>query len=331
MKKKKIIIITARADEGAPVMQRTNAYIEYFRSIQYECIVLYFDDSRLIFTLLKYAIMGARLVLITMPPFRFFSVYFIPCIRIITDIRDGWSIAIESGYGGLIKRRPFIAKIVRLIEKFVIIRSWLVITCTPGLKKYLEKISGSRVLLLLNGVSNDKYRLISSHFRREGLNGNNVHNGNEIVRYLCAGKFAEYGRDKAERVIGRINLEQPEAMKKLVLIGCSVRDNAWLKDFLDSKWVLEIKPRMSEQDIAIELSTANYGICIIRDPSYDMGTKVYDYLAAGLNVITNANEGTEFTDFLTKCKLFKNSQELEKIIVRDISLRDVLDPIFRTQ
>ncbi|MDP2158953.1 MAG: hypothetical protein Q8K02_00585, partial [Flavobacterium sp.] len=132
-------------------------------------------------------------VLLSMPPFRGWGLLFLPFTRVILDVRDGWSIAMGSGYGGNLPPKPFKAKIARLVEKFAIRRSFVSITCTKGLQEYLQNVSGRQVLLVPNGVACDDLDLILNIKH----NVTKVNFSDELI-FCCAGQFSEYGKIKVE-------------------------------------------------------------------------------------------------------------------------------------
>jgi len=94
------------------------AYSDFFKTNNIETEIL--QTPRNIFELLnmiKYIYKNNfGNILITMPGFRKWALLFLPGINTILGIRDGWSIAIESGYGQISTPNKYKAFIARSIE-----------------------------------------------------------------------------------------------------------------------------------------------------------------------------------------------------------------------
>ncbi len=216
------------------------------------------------------------------------------------DIRDGWSIAMESGYGGLVDRSPFKARIARVIERLAIRRARVVITCTPGLKQYLEYISGCEVLLITNGVSDEDMSVANKLLKEKK---NDRANEDELV-FLCAGKFSEYGIDKAEFIISKIVERFPSRFFVVRLVGSDPLINNWVGDYV--RYVssgfgrVEMLGRVDKDGLYRILSEADLAISLIRDPNYEFGTKVFDYIAMSVPVFNYFDSENNFTRFFNR-------------------------------
>ncbi|MBE0440394.1 MAG: hypothetical protein IBX57_11700 [Gammaproteobacteria bacterium] len=237
-------------------------------------------------------------IFITMPPFCGFM-NFLQRKKIILDIRDGWSIAQETGYGGNVKPKPFKAWLTRKIEWFLIRRSCLTITCTPGLQKHLERVSGKKVVLIPNGISEQRLSLIN-----ELKSGVRKKKSDRLI-FVCAGQFSEYGVDKVNKLLSVINERYGIHETEIRLIGSSAQHNQWVTDYYSNisngRGVVNILPRMNEADLYKSMLEADFGLSIVRDPGYEFGTKVYDYIALGLPVVNYFDEPNNFTDYFDAC------------------------------
>ena len=99
---KRLLIISPKNKVGQPARERTLAFVAFFEENGISCEVLRFPNGpfelfKLIWHVYK---SGYKNVLVTMPPFRAWSLCLLPGVNTILDIRDGWSIAIGTGYGG---------------------------------------------------------------------------------------------------------------------------------------------------------------------------------------------------------------------------------------
>lgn len=280
----KIKIINSSLISGTPIHSRVNAFKKYF------------DELGIGGTQNK---KPEGYTFISMPPFRNFEFFLNPRTKVILDIRDGWSIAQATGYGGTVKRKPFKAMVTRLVEKILIRRSCLTITCTNGLQKHLEKVSGRKVYLIPNGLLDEDFE-----FAKKLKMQKKEKVGDELV-FCCAGQFSEYGSDKVKNLCQTIISRYPDKKIKLQLIGSSKEKNIWLDDFLieqsSGRAYLEILPRKNRKELYEEMAKADYGITILRDPSYEFGTKVYDYIALGLPVVNYFREPNSFTNYFDAC------------------------------
>lgn len=282
---------------GTPIHSRIKSFQDYFSKTGLE---LKKDKSDYIF--------------ISMPPFRNFNLFFSTKYKIILDIRDGWSIAQATGYGNMVKSKPFKAIITRLIERLIIRRSYLVITCTNGLQSYLKKISGKEILLIPNGILDEDYE-----FTKKLILLNIKKNNIDEFIFCCAGKFSEYGEEKVKKLCDVIIKRYQDKKLKLQLIGSDKDKNQWINDYLKKiskgRATLEILPRMSRDELYKTMAQANYGLTILRDPSYDYGTKIYDYIALGLPVINYFDEPNNFTKYFDACldKPFNKNAKIPEI------------------
>lgn len=314
----KIIFVNKMTMLGKPVTSRISSFKRFYFNIGID--VLNIDAP---------CILSKDYLFISMPPFRNFWLFFIPGLKVILDIRDGWSIAQESGYGGNVKKKPFKAKISRIIERFAIRRSYLAITCTPGLQTYLSAISGREVLLIPNGISDDDLDLINE-LKQQQHEKTVI---DELV-FCCAGQFSEYGREKVELLLKKIADRYLENKLKIKLIGSNESSNAWVHDYFQEltagKGSVEILPRMDKKELFSTMLKADYGLTILRDPSYELGTKIYDYIALGLPVVNYFETPNNFTDYFDAClDVSFNSTAVMPEIRRSVLIESVLSRYFK--
>lgn len=296
MTRTSILLKNKKTKIGIPSQSRVKSFKDYFSSRGFELKEKKYDY-----------------IFISMPPFRNLHLFFNQKYKIILDIRDGWSIAQATGYGNTVKSKPFKAIITKLIERFIIKRSYITITCTNGLQDYLQKISGRKILLIPNGVLDEDYQLA-----KKLTLSISKKNTDELV-FCCAGKFSEYGEEKVKKLCDVIIKRYQDKKLKLQLIGSDKDKNQWIDDYLrkasNGRATLEILPRMSRDELYHTMAQANYGLTILRDPSYDYGTKIYDYIALGLPVINYFDEPNNFTKYFDACldKPFNKNTKIPEI------------------
>lgn len=287
MNRRKVLFLNNDLKAGQPVHSRVTAFRDYFETARFNPK----GNSEVAHAFIFYS----------MPPFRNLYMFVKYKGRIILDVRDGWSIAQATGYGGNVRNKPIKSWVTRKIEGFMIRRSLMTITCTPGLREHLEKVSGKKIMLIPNGITDERLELIR-HLKAR-LTKTDV-NKQELV-FSCAGKFSEYGSDKVRKLLFTINNRYPN--KKLIvrLIGSSQDKNNWTVGFFSNltagRGKVQFFPRMNEQELYSEMLNADYGLTIIRDPDYDFGTKVYDYIAIGLPVVNYFDSPNNFTDYFDAC------------------------------
>lgn len=294
---KRVLVISPNASRGQPVSERTNAYVDFLLQNDVSCETYdaptgTIELIRLIRHIYKHRYQN---ILVTMPPFRNWIVCFLPRVNTTLDIRDGWSIAIASGYGGAHKPRNLKAIVAKLIERLAIRNSKLTITCTPGLVKHLNQVAGREtVKLITNGFSQSDYDLV-----QQIRSSNSLRISSDRFVFVCAGKFSEYGVDNAMRLIDKLNIKYSAGNRVLKLIGADREQNAWLFDYLNrfSNFHLEILPRLDREALFAELRTSNIAIALIRDPGYEFGTKIFDYILCNVSVFDYFDDENEFKKY----------------------------------
>src|SRR5690554_5920017 len=145
-----MLFVMPNAVPDSPASERISAFKRYYENRGEACNVLSSPEAS-VWSIFN-AARREKTVFLSMPAFRRWWLFLVPGVRVILDIRDGWSIAMSSGYGGIAQVKPVKAFIARIIERLAIKRSLFTITCTPGLRYYLEKISGRDIVLITNGV-----------------------------------------------------------------------------------------------------------------------------------------------------------------------------------
>jgi|TARA_Y100000780_G_C13673681_1_gene413379 flavodoxin len=313
-----IVFVNSNLEKGRPIYSRIKSFSKYFVS-----------KGFLVDCSIKKALLGgANYLLISMPPFRKFWLFFIPGLNIVLDIRDGWSIAQETGYGDIKRKKTFKAKMSRLIEKFAIRRSFLAITCTPGLQQYLSRVSGRELILIPNGINDDDLDLINqvkSHKKK--------YKDSDQVVFCCAGQFSEYGQDKVKKLLRIIASRYQYKKLVILLIGSNEDSNSWVEEFFSQltsgNGEVKIIPRMHKKELYITMLSADYGLSIVRNPDYELGTKVYDYIALGLPIVNYFDEPNNFTNYFDAClDVSFNKCAKTPEIRRSILIKSVLDGFF---
>jgi len=300
---KKIVIYSSHIrPDGVPAYERKKAFGDYFEKKGFTL-----DRKLYPVTLtgklraLVDIVAKREIVFVSMPPFRYWFLIFFPFTRTILDLRDGWSIAMESGYGGTSKPKPFMAKLARFMEKYAIKKSILTITCTPGLQQYLEAISRNKVLLIPNSFSDSDVILAS--VAADNDNCSRVRDQHNFVRGICVGKFSEYGVENVKKFLYCVSNHFSNSKYELTIVAADEAANSWITDWLSDNNIQNVRikflPRVSRSDLYKLIIEHDHGVSIIRDPDYDFGTKVFDYIACGkpiFNYFKNHNNFTLYFD-----------------------------------
>lgn len=299
---KRVLFIAPQSESiGSPVIQRMRAFVDFFQQNQVICDIISTPRSFLqLFSLLQaVCAKNYKNIFITMPPFRNWSLCFLPKINTILDIRDGWSIAIKSGYGGMHKPKKIKAWMAAKIERLAIQDASLVITCTPGLLAYFKKNTHKKELLFVpNGFSLRDLDYVQELRNKYRVSSNKQPN---TLTYVCAGKFAEYGHDKAQLILRRIHERYPTRVNIVKIYGADYSENKSLIDFVKYQGIsnvsIDLLPRLEKVALYHQILMADYGIAVIRDPDYDLGTKVFDYLICGTPLFNYFSKENNFTKY----------------------------------
>ena len=288
--------------DSHPLTARADAFKRYFFKRQFSCIDI--EDLSL-HQLKKFldsdSTKEPAYAFISMPPFRGWDIFFQSRIRVILDIRDGWSIAMKSGYGGTTTKKPAKAWVASNVERWAIRRSFICITCTNGLQQHLEKISHRPILLIPNGISDDDIELVGKYNIFRGTSKNT-----KYVSFACSGQFSEYGADKVKKLFKTIIERYGKDRNLLVrLVGSNAEKNAWVipyfRDITCGTGSVEILPRMERSCLFDAIASCDYGLSIVRDPDYEFGTKIFDYIALGLPIVNYFDAPNNFTRYFNAC------------------------------
>lgn len=321
---KKIIMLCPSGKSGSPANERFLSFLNFFKSK--DCNTFVFDfpinflqQLKIIFLILK---IKPDYIFISQPPFRFWMIFLLPFINIILDIRDGWSIAIKSGYGGTVKPNKLKYFLVTIIENIMLRKSLLVITCTIGLKDYLSMKYNKKVMLITNGISKNNFDLISKLDISPNID-------NKI--FTCAGQFSEYGVDKVKLILDIISQRYHDSHCIIKVVGANESKNSWIADYLvkykNMSYVYV--DRVNKEELYFILKTSNYALTIIRDPDYDYGTKIFEYLACDLKVINYFYEKNNFTEYFDGAfdLNFSDNSIFDKCIIRESLISEHTDSL----
>lgn len=295
---KKILVLQPSEVIGSPAYERVSSFILYFEKNGVEIVSISYPHGLLKkIKLLPMMIKGNfSHIFISCPPFRFFPFIFLPNIHTILDIRDGWSIAIKNGYGGVLRKRKFAHLIARGIERLALYRSSTCITCTPGLKNYLEGLTNKKIILIPNGISEKNLKEMRT-IKLSYIPTNNK----GFKDFVCAGKFSEYGINKAKSVIRTISERYKNHNCRLYVIGADKSKNSWINDYILKEKITNLDyffiERLSHSDLYAKIADADIAISIVREPSYEFGTKVFEYIALDKPILNYFSEKNQFTEY----------------------------------
>ena len=253
-----------------------------------------------------------NVVYVSCGPFRQLFFIAIACLisghKLIVDFRDGWSVNIANNYGvekKLSVKRKALKAISELIEKITYKVCEAFIVCTPGLKKAYSNI-----------FADDKkiYTIINGHMIGKIKYKNNRRN--ECLKVVCTGKFLEYGKNAIEKLH---NFEEclkknygPEICYTIYFVGT---DAITQMEFKDRKHVV-IKPRMTYEKMISFISDADIGLVMVRNEELELGTKVFDYIGAGVPVFDWFQDNSMFHTYF-KRYLFKKIKGAKYMMPHD--------------
>lgn len=315
-KKRIIIILPSDAQMGQPSFERVRAFRDTFTKMGLFVVEVENPCSLREKWGLLQIIKNEQIknIFISMPQFRNWWLFLLMDINIILDIRDGWSIAMRRGYGGTAKPKKGKAWLASRIEKFAMNRAALTVTCTPGLREYMQKLTKKRVLLILNGCSAKDIQTVKK-LKSEVV----VRKYPDRLVAICVGKFSEYGREKAEKILEKLSKAYINRDVLLRLVGSDYESNRWIEDYIQTKNLYNVRckflKRMTKENMYKQILMSDLAVTIIRDPDYDYGTKVFDYVLCDkpiFNYFDYANPFSEF--FLTGKKELDTESSREELI-----------------
>ena len=262
-----------------------------------------------------------RNILITMPPFRKWFLVLLPKVNVIFDIRDGWSIAIRTGYGGSAASRPYRAGIALWVEKSALRFSRAFIVCTEGLETYYRDHIGdgdkNKIALIPNGYSTGSPASRIKQLRVEDQ---------KLIKAICVGKFAEYGSKNVEMLLDYLANKYDKNDIQVTLVGADHEQNSWTHDYIAQKKYeprIQIKflDRVSTEKLLHMIRESDMGIALVRDPAYEYGTKAFDYISQGIPIVNYFEEPNLYTGYFAG---FFVNDELPNPPIEEHSRRRIL-------
>lgn len=318
---KKILMLCPNNRKGSPANERFLAYVNCFEKKGFDICIYDFPLGFLKELQMLFCIFKERpdYIFISQPPFRFWILFLVPFLKIILDVRDGWGASIKSGYGGAVKLNKIKYFIVSKLEDFMFFRSYLIITCTTGLKEYIQNKCNKDVILLTNGVSRRNFNLISEKSKLYGGQINNL----DTLNFSCAGQFSEYGKEHIKKIIEVISSRYSNKKCVINVYGADISLNLWVHDFIKKYNNVDfiLHPRLSQENLYTELAKTNIFISVIRDPLIDYGTKVFEYIAFNRPILNYFDEINNFVNYFdgsfdvnNNCEFFNKSIIRESLI-----------------
>lgn len=249
---------------------------------------------------------------------------------LIVDFRDAWSLNIATNYGNETKKLSLKNKIklylVRLIEKYVYKNCEYFVVCTQGMKDEYSQLftNDKKIRLITNG-----YDFLPEQYRNTKTKNNNM------TRYVCLGKFVEYGENKALKCLQLIKNKHKDGSSFCIeLVGTNREKCEPLIKKLNMQNHVRWYPLLPYEQALEIAANADFGISIIRDEALDYGTKVFDYIGLGLPLFDTFEENSRFREFFAEYISYEKknisiekSKEFQRFIIFEKNLDLFKEPV----
>ncbi len=289
-----VLFITPGSMIGMPSNRRVDSFADFFSLNGFKVQ----NWGNLSFKDKMFALLKSELIFLSMPPFRFWWLLLFFGYKLLIDWRDGWSVSMKTGYGNTVPPQKIKSIFARGIELFSIIMAKKIVVCTQGLYLYHTKHISSKYAKKITIITNGHDLPINS----DAFSDHELLEKSEI-KAICIGKFAEYGNDKALMAINTLLERYPKATFKLQLIGANEEENLPVLEKASKSCRISIsfEDRIPYDEVIERLKSADLAIAIIRDQSYDYGTKVFDYIACGKPILNIFEPSSNFRKFFSGC------------------------------
>ncbi|MGD6967749.1 glycosyltransferase [Rossellomorea vietnamensis] len=241
--------------------------------------------------------------------------------KFIVDIRDPWSANLKEGFGGnqprasekVIKRAEFWEKIMYKYSEHI----WAV---TEGMKESHKEVVGStdKFTVVYNGhdIDVDRYADVSTE-------------KNDVLTYVCLGKFVEYGHERAERALKKLRDVNQQAGHDYIIefIGTNEELTSPIIKNLGMEKHVRFIPRMPYQEAIMRASKADIGLGMMRNEEIEHGTKTFDYIGLGLPIFDCFTKGSLFHQFFEPYLTLTKTVEIPLETRRKFSRRNIFKSV----
>lgn len=264
---------------------------------------------------LKVLVSKQKEVYISCGPFNHLLLVSLACFfrrkKLIVDFRDPWSINIKTSYGktnGESNRYKEIISVI--IEKIVYNLCTYFIVCTNGMKLYYSGLfrNKKKIRIIKNGYDFNLESL-EKHINKDIKQ-------NQILKFVCLGKFAEYDYEKANKVLLKIKEFEKKGNRIHITFIGTERETTYpiLKRYSLESCSTFYERMVYEEALKIAIN-CNIAILIIRNEGIDFGTKIFDYIGLGLQVLDTFDHTQNFyKEFKDIMSLSNSIEEIPKDI-----------------
>lgn len=243
--------------------------------------------------------------------------------KFIVDIRDPWSANLKGGFGGTKKRASWrVIKEAEFWERIMYKYSENIWTVSEGMKESHREAIGET----------DKFTVVINGHDIDADQFANADKGpDDVLTYVCMGKFVEYGAEKAEDALRKLRDVNEAAEKdyRLEFIGAKAEKIKPIVEKLQMAQNVRFIPRLPYQDAIKRASEADIGFCIIRDESLEHGTKTFDYIGLGLPIFDCFQKGSHFHQFFEPYLTLTEKKEIPLETRKKFYRRTIFKPFLR--
>ncbi len=203
----------------------------------------------------------------------------------VLEVRDLWPETLVSA--GVLRRGSALHKALTALERWMVVRADMIVVVTPGWADHFDhlRVDRSRVVVVPNGTEVSDFEQATIHTKGD------VPKSNGRLRAVYAGAHGQ--KDGIDLILDAAS-ELPDIDFLLVGAG-NVKQAAMLRARREDISNVQFRPSVPKNELAALLAECDIGVHAVSPlPVFRLGmspNKLFDYMAAGLPIVSNMAEG----------------------------------------